>query len=244
VTTESKPSRLERYFAGAIGTLVVIALVAVVVFVVIQPSGRVLKSLSDVETARGLITVLFASGTVLLAVLIVSTSLFGSEKDELREKRFEQGKEVLALLLGILGTIVGFYFGQSDGGDGEMQVPELRLSPAVAGAGGTVSLAAPVLGGQPPFSVTLTIAGAPPVTFSESGRLILTEFTVPPTATESLAADVLVVDAAGQELRRTVTVTVTPGDPAAQAPAGSSEPPADIGTDPGDDTGGGTTPPT
>ena len=83
------------------------------------------------EFSRGLITVTFTFGTMLTAFVVVLTALFGgtdrptqsndpqviiAERAALREllkARFDMGKEVLGLLIGIFGTILGFYFGSS-----------------------------------------------------------------------------------------------------------------------------------
>ena len=61
--------------------------------------------------ARGLITTLFAIMTVALALILILSVLFSSSPDY--EKRFVLGKEVLTIFIGILGTIVGFYFGSA-----------------------------------------------------------------------------------------------------------------------------------
>ncbi|MEO9875133.1 MAG: hypothetical protein ABJM26_20540 [Anderseniella sp.] len=68
-----------------------------------------LKLLSDITVARGLITFFFSLGTVGVAIILV-TAVFTSDGDELKEK-FDMGKQVLTTLIGVLGTIVGFYFG-------------------------------------------------------------------------------------------------------------------------------------
>ena len=69
------------------------------------------SSLARVEVARGLITFFFAMGTVGVALILV-TATFTSNKADLKE-RFDNGKQVLMALIGVFGTIVGFYFGQS-----------------------------------------------------------------------------------------------------------------------------------
>ena len=83
------------------------------------------------DFSRGLITVTFTFGTMLTAFVLVLTALFGGtdrppqsndpqvlEADrkavrDLLKARFDMGKEVLGLLIGIFGTILGFYFGSS-----------------------------------------------------------------------------------------------------------------------------------
>ena len=62
--------------------------------------------MSEPEFARGIITYLFAVTTIGVAVIVGLAGLMGASKDQ-----YARGKDVLALLLGVFGTIVGFYFG-------------------------------------------------------------------------------------------------------------------------------------
>ena len=61
------------------------------------------------DTARIFITFLVAVGTIAIALLAVLTAMIIREYKE----RFALAKEVLTVLVGILGTIVGFYFGSA-----------------------------------------------------------------------------------------------------------------------------------
>jgi drug/metabolite transporter (DMT)-like permease len=106
---------LSRQRSALLHPVSVIALVILIgVFALIAAAvldwdkGKVLVRLSEREFARGLITYVFAIGTVGIAVVLVVAVLVGGE--EMKE-RFNLGKEVLSLLLGIFGTIVGFYYG-------------------------------------------------------------------------------------------------------------------------------------
>jgi hypothetical protein len=70
-----------------------------------------LAALARPEEARGLITFLFGVATVGIALVIVlAVFLSTGSKEEIAE-RFRMGKDVLAVLIGVLGTIIGFYFG-------------------------------------------------------------------------------------------------------------------------------------
>ena len=68
-----------------------------------------LPSLADPAHARGLITFLFAFATIAVVVISVIAT-FWVRIDEV-EKRATLSKEVLTILIGIMGTILGFYFG-------------------------------------------------------------------------------------------------------------------------------------
>ena len=67
--------------------------------------GRVLVGMGRAQFARGLITYLFAVVTIGTAVVLVLSAVLGTDKE-----KFDRGKEVLGLLLGVFGTMVGFYF--------------------------------------------------------------------------------------------------------------------------------------
>ena len=73
-------------------------------------SGAPKLELKDGEFMRGLITILLLVVTLLLVVLIILGALFSQDQDA-NIKRVTQSREVLTPLFGILGTIIGFYFG-------------------------------------------------------------------------------------------------------------------------------------
>jgi len=75
---------------------------------------KFLDKVAVLETARGLLTFLFAISTVGIAVIVVLAIFLGAgEKDDLGD-RFQRGKDVLTTLIGVFGAIIGFYFGSVD----------------------------------------------------------------------------------------------------------------------------------
>jgi uncharacterized membrane protein len=127
--------------------------------------GNVLVSMGRSEFARGLITYLFAIVTICIAVaLMLSAVVATTEETEATEKRFQRGKEILSLLLGVFGTIVGFYFGSdtSNVNRPEQQPPQLSTldftpSPfSIANSGGKVTVRAVVKGGMPPYRYAIS----------------------------------------------------------------------------------------
>jgi hypothetical protein len=117
--------------------------------------GLVLTKMGQVEFARGLITYLFAVVTIGTAVVLVVSALT-SDETPANERRFERGKEILSLLLGVFGTIVGFYFGSEVAAKGQteetiVKVAPLRLSAASVASGADFSLTTYVSGGKAPY---------------------------------------------------------------------------------------------
>lgn len=117
--------------------------------------GLVLAHMGQVEFARGLITYLFAVVTIGTAVVLVVSALT-SDETPANERRFERGKEILSLLLGVFGTIVGFYFGSEVAAKGQptetiVNVAPLRLSAPSAASGADFSLTTYVSGGKAPY---------------------------------------------------------------------------------------------
>ncbi|MHA6325653.1 hypothetical protein [Roseivivax sp. CAU 1753] len=89
--------------------IVVLGVIAFGIFSKSEP--RLLEQLSDIETARGLITFIFALGVMSLALIIVSA---GFVSTALPDHSFDRAKEVFTSLVAILGTILGFYFGAGE----------------------------------------------------------------------------------------------------------------------------------
>jgi len=93
----------------AVGVLAVVALLVGVY----DGGGKFLVLLKDSDVSRGLITFVVALTTVLLAIILALYAITASDGGQAKE-RFAQGKEVLTTLVGILGTVLGFYFGAAD----------------------------------------------------------------------------------------------------------------------------------
>jgi len=120
----------------------------------------VISKMATQEFARGMITYLFALVTIGTAVVLVVYSL-SSDDGEVVEKKFQRGKEILALLLGVFGTIVGFYFGSATR-EGLSTVETLRLTPVMLNpsrtvGGQSVTLVAAVSGGVTPYRYKLQL---------------------------------------------------------------------------------------
>ncbi|MGO8858202.1 MAG: hypothetical protein ACLQO1_21200 [Steroidobacteraceae bacterium] len=131
-----------------------------------------LHQLSDTATARGLITFLIAVGTVGIA-LTLTIFVVATDADD-PTKKFTLGKEVLTSLIGVLGTIVGFYFGAATDGSRHTTsfgIPTVTADHQQVKKGDAFIVDATIVGGEPPYSysVLLTQDGAKAIIIAAEG---------------------------------------------------------------------------
>jgi hypothetical protein len=151
------------------------------------------QDLADAATARGMITFVVSVVTVAMGLILVLAAFLSGGRDI--EKRFALGKDVFTILVGVLGTIMGFYYGQEaseNGGAGGgqqttaqvLQISDPRADPAAPAAGANFRIISQVSGGDPPYKYTITfdpaniIQALPPDQPSSDGN-INQQFTVP-----------------------------------------------------------------
>jgi len=140
--------------AALIG-LFVLGIAALIFYAIINPDG--LAPLERTERARGLITFLVAIVTVLIAVIL---SLYAiTTTDSEAKDRFMLGKEVLTILIGVLGTIVGFYFGAATTNQPvteAMQIARPFISNSQLRKGDSLLISSYVSGGSSPYTYSIT----------------------------------------------------------------------------------------
>jgi hypothetical protein len=120
-------------------------------------TGVDFRSLGEPTEARGLITYTIAMGTIALAFCLVIRALYGTkDSEEAFQKRFQHAREVLGVFSGILGTIVGFYFGATRVTPERITIATPQISRASTG---TVSVLTYVSGGSAPFAYRITVPG-------------------------------------------------------------------------------------
>ncbi len=136
----------------------------VIGFIITSNGQTFLKLLSNKDIARGLITFLIAISTVGIAIILAISTLVLTEGPE-GDKRFDRGKQVLAVLIGVLGTIVGYYFGSVDtnGGLNKATTEQAQITTRSLPNGAA---------NQPYVSTALLTTGlTPPLTWSVSPEL-------------------------------------------------------------------------
>lgn len=188
--------------------IALIVLFAGAILAAIALDAPALSRLSDPAYARGLITWLIVLTAIGLAFILVYQAFNSSHQGD---EGFRRGREVFAGLMGIVGTIVGFYFGSADKGQALLTLAEPILE------GSTVTTF--VAGGTPPYRYTLESDKAPvkdpdKVRTAETGWVRF-DLSGPPTANGSIT--IVLSDARDLKARKKFEVKATaPADGASK----------------------------
>lgn len=186
------------------------------------------SSLAQVDQARGLITFLIAiiAGSV---ILLTAINIFLADGASFAN-RFSAAKDLVTIVMGVLGTILGFYFGSSTG-DRAMSIADVRpANYSVVSPGDRIEISANVRGGTGPFKydVLLSDAAGNPVmggvtNQSTEADAIRQSITVPSVAkTSTITASLLVRDSRGLQARGSTFLTINPKDASGIPPAQGS----------------------
>jgi len=152
--------RVKSFFSRDTGLFFIAIFLIALMSLAFFGKNNFINRLADIQSARGLITFLFALGTIGMA-LIITISVFTSDRTpEESKERFYRAKEILTILIGILGTIVGFYFGTP--ADSQNSIEQLNLSPLVISTDQIVAaqeftIVTLAKGGTPPYTYTLIV---------------------------------------------------------------------------------------
>ena len=128
--------------------------------------------LSETAAARGMITFVVAVITVGIALFLVLGSAFISGSKDL-DKRFAFGKDVFTILVGVLGTVMGFYYGQTATGGANantnantnannqviaqtLQISAPQANPTAPRLNTDFTVTATISGGEGPFTYSVT----------------------------------------------------------------------------------------
>lgn len=215
-------------FANGIG--IFLSVFAVAVFLVLavgMSNSSFFTSLAQVDQARGLITFLVAICAVAVILLTAINIFWGN--DAKFDDRFKAAKDLVTLVVGVLGTILGFYFG-SVSGDHLLQLSfEKPTSYSTVVAGSTVAVTATAKNGVAPFNFDLLVLDdngnvkLKAADNKQSDKAFISQEIKAPESPGKYSIVVLLRDTKGQQTRSTVDIVVTAAAavPAA-APAGNA----------------------
>jgi hypothetical protein len=144
-----------------------------IAFGLFYPKSGLLQSLAEQGVARGLITFLIAITTVGIAIMLVLSTIVSEETAD-AEKRFDNGKQVLTALIGVLGTIVGFYFGAAVPGQIALPGPSIITTALPDGVVNTTypSTTLQTNGTTTPLKWSVTPTLPPGLTFDQASGTI------------------------------------------------------------------------
>lgn len=154
------PDRERRFFWLTVFQYALIAAVAIAFVGVMLWRLDNLGELANLDAARGLITFVITVGTVAIAIMLSLTAIVTRDF----ERRIVVGKEILTILVAVLGTIVGFYYGASNkpaapGGTGGASNPagiSIEAPKLNRGTDGALTLSANITGGTKPYEYGVT----------------------------------------------------------------------------------------
>jgi hypothetical protein len=143
---------------NALVTVLIAALALVAFYFIFRQLQE--TQIRDVDYARGLITVVFTIGSMAIAFIIVTARWWTNADDA--NNRFTQAKEIFTLLVGILGTVVGWYFGQQAAARTSVRssIADVQFVPREAAPGDKVTVTGRIVGGVPPYHVEIEPIGS------------------------------------------------------------------------------------
>lgn len=155
-------------------TVAIMLLFGAVILAAILLNAPAIDRLSDAAYARGVITWIICVGTICIGFVLVNQA-FDTDSDD---NKFRRGREVFAGLMGVLGTIVGFYFfGSTEGSGGKLRLADTRLIDSQV-----LTFAS---GGEPPYRYTVKVGDKESEEkVSDGGWIVDTLEAVPAPGTE------------------------------------------------------------
>jgi hypothetical protein len=239
------------------GSGIFLSLFALAVFITLAvglTNSSFFSSLAQVDQARGLITFLVAIAAVAV-ILLTAINIFWAGNAEFNV-RFTAAKDLVTIVMGLLGTILGFYFGSFN----QERLLALSLdSPAnysVVTSGSKLDVRATAKSGTAPYRFDLLVVDAEGNSVarvaqdkpSENGTIREQVDAPTTTAAKKFSIILLVRDAKGLQTKETVDIIVQPPKPPQQQTSGGSAGGTSPAPDPnagrtGGGSAGGTPPP-
>lgn len=221
---KAPPSKASRILSGGLIAVLVVIL-GVMGYGLYDSGGRFLLQLQDTNVSRGLITFLVAIATVSIALILSVWVIASGEEAETVKARFSLAKDVLATLVGILGTVLGFYFGSSDKTGAE----QLALADIQFQSGQVITH---ISGGTPPYRYSLSFSEGKPTTtvhISKDGWIFEV---LPSPATPGMQVSIEVTDSRDRKLSKSVKYQPGEHENPAETTAASAAPAAKAASKP------------
>jgi hypothetical protein len=110
---------------GYVVTAIAVLLLAIIGYVLYRAHIEDLGS----DQSRAILAFLFGITTVGIVIIVVVAVFFEARETTL-DDRFQRGKDILTILIGLLGAILGYYFGQQAGQQqtGQQQTMQKQLA--------------------------------------------------------------------------------------------------------------------
>lgn len=124
-SSDSGPRHPRRPIRDEAPMFIIVVVLLVIGYSVLFEKG-VVPHLSDSAFARGLITFIISVGTIGLAFFLAYQAF--AVRDGTADETFRRAREVFTGLMGVLGTIVGFYFGAAEKSPADLQVAAIKLT--------------------------------------------------------------------------------------------------------------------
>jgi hypothetical protein len=151
----------------------ILALAGIIIALAVD--ARIFQRLNEPGYARGVITFLISVATISIAFVLVFQAFILQKKDD-ADDTFRRSREIFAGLMGVLGTIVGFYFGSAEKAITPLEILDVRATQQ--------QVLARVLGGTPPYGYVITLPELKPIKgVSKDGWIV--EDLKPPTKAET-----------------------------------------------------------
>src|SRR5262249_35021165 len=149
------PSPFMRFFTSPMtwSAILLVGLLAFIGWILWSGTRPIVDQLPDLEFARGIITLIFVLFTIGFAAIVLIHGLFFSNETE-EDRQFTRGREVLGLFIGIVGTIVGFYFGSAEKGAAKI---DMALHAELDATTRKVAIHAHATGGTPPYQFVVSV---------------------------------------------------------------------------------------
>jgi hypothetical protein len=157
---KKRPSKWQRVLDAIPGLLVPMLGIGLLVIIYVGFNNGIVDKLGYSDKARGLLTFLFGLTTVGVAIIVVSATYLSTGTSEELGLRFQRGKDVLTVLIGVFGAVLGYYFGSDKGIQTTPEKPSVQSSqPNGADASATPASATPAPTAPAPASAPAATPG-------------------------------------------------------------------------------------